>query len=223
MPHSTSHPSYVIILLGPPGCGKGTQAERLVKEHALPHISTGNLFRENMNLGTPIGVEARKYIEAGQLVPNEVVLAMLFNRISEGDCQKGFMLDGFPRTIEQADILDKVLPKSQHKLVLYFNVPDETIVLRAGGRLLCRDCGAIYHQQFSPPKVEGVCDLCGGEVYRRTDDAPDVIRQRLKIYHEQTQPLHDYYKTRGLLRELDGTQSPDAVFNEIQRLIGKKV
>lgn len=216
---SSTQPSLVIILLGPPGSGKGTQAKRLALDYQIPQISTGDLFRENMAAETPIGVLAKGFIQAGRLVPDEIVLGMLFERIAQPDCNRGYLLDGFPRTITQADQLGKHQSMQTQLFVLSLEVPDEEIVKRAAGRLICRQCGAIYNRDISPPKQDHICDKCQGEVYRRTDDEPDVVRQRLKIYHEQTQPLIEYYDHQGLLTAFDGNQMPNVVHAEIRRNI----
>ena len=210
----------VIILLGGPGAGKGTQAVRLSAHCALPHISTGDLFRENLSNGTEFGNRAKEYMEAGKLVPDEVVLDMLFDRVSRDDCREGYLLDGFPRTVPQAEALDGRLGNSVDLQVLNLEVADEVIVDRIGGRLLCRNCDAIMHEQFNPPKTEGVCDACGGELYTRKDDTADVVLERLRVYHEQTEPLATYYGAKGLVKNVDGEQAPDAVFGELCKLTG---
>lgn len=216
---SSMQSSLVIILLGPPGSGKGTQAKRLALDYHIPQISTGDLFRENIAAETPIGVQAKAFIQAGQLVPDEIVLGMLFERIAYPDCKKGYLLDGFPRTITQADQLGRHQSMQTQVCVLSLEVPDEEIVKRAAGRLICRQCGAIYHRDISPPKKDHICDKCMGEVYRRTDDDPGVVRKRLKVYREQTQPLIEYYDHQGLLTAFDGNQDPGVVHTEIKRYI----
>lgn len=216
---SSNQTSLVIILLGPPGSGKGTQAKRLALDYQIPQISTGDLFRENIAGQTPIGVEAKSFIQAGRLVPDEIVLGMLFERIALPDCRNGYLLDGFPRTITQADQLGKHQSLQAKLFVLSLEVPDEEIVKRAAGRLICRQCGAIYNREISPPKHDHICDKCEGEVYRRTDDEPDVVRQRLKVYHDQTQPLIEYYDHQGLLTKFDGNQMPHVVHAEIKHYI----
>jgi adenylate kinase len=201
----------VIILLGPPGAGKGTQAVRLAGELGIVHVATGDLFRENLGQGTDLGKRAKGYMEAGKLVPDELVLEMLFDRVGQPDCAEGYLLDGFPRTLPQAEALTKSLAEKPYQTLL-LEVPDEILVDRAGGRLLCRGCSNIHHATFSPPKADGVCDACGGELYRRKDDTPDVVRERLKVFHGETQPMIDYFRERGSLAAVDGSQAPDDVF-----------
>ena len=203
--------AQVIILLGPPGAGKGTQAVRVAAEMGLAHVATGDLFRENLGKGTDLGNRAKEYMEAGKLVPDELVLEMLFDRVAQPDCQEGYLLDGFPRTLPQAEALTKALGDQPNQTLL-LEVPDEVLVDRAGGRLLCKDCPQIHHATFSPPAKEGVCDACGGELYRRKDDAPEVVRERLKVFHGETQPMIDYYRERGSLEAVDGSKAPDEVF-----------
>lgn len=210
---------FVIILLGPPGSGKGTQAKRLFQDYQVPQISTGDLFREHMAAHTPIGQKAKNFIQIGQLVPDEIVLGMLFERIEKLDCAQGYLLDGFPRTIIQADQLAKHQRMQTKVFVLNLEVPDDVIIRRAAGRLVCRRCGSIYNRDISPPVHENVCDKCGGEVYRRADDDADVVRKRLKVYHTQTQPLIEYYDHLGLLTTFDGNQPPDVVHAEFKRFI----
>jgi adenylate kinase len=217
--HSNSNQPLVVILLGPPGSGKGTQAKLLAKDFEIPQISTGDLFREHIAVSSPIGQKAKGYIQAGQLVPDEVVLEMLFDRIVRPDCKKGYLLDGFPRNVSQADKLEKKIDQAIPLIVLCLNVPDDVIVKRAEGRLLCQQCGSIYNRDASPPKKEGICDKCGGQVYRRPDDAPEVVRERLRVYHQQTAPLIDYYKKKGLLKCFDGNMSPEQVHGALKQHI----
>lgn len=205
----------VFILLGPPGSGKGTQVSRLSERMGLPGISTGDLFRQNISRGTPLGQKAREYMNAGNLVPDEIVLDMLFKRISEPDCNKGFFLDGFPRTVAQADALEERTAGRVRLIVIDLQVPDEEIMTRMTGRLVCKQCSAIYHSKFSPPKHPGVCDKCGGELYQREDDKVDVIRERLNVYRRQTAPLIDYYEKKGVLHHVNGVGSPDTVFADL--------
>jgi adenylate kinase len=206
----------VVILLGPPGSGKGTQAVRLTKELDIPHISTGDLFRENISKDTELGRRAKSYINAGKLVPDEVVLDMLFDRILKPDAQNGYLLDGFPRTVPQAEAFDKNLKSNINLSVIDLEVPDEIIFKRATGRLTCQSCGNIHNRYFSPPIKEGCCNQCGGELVQRSDDKAEVVQERLRVYHEQTQPLVDYYSRKGLLRRVDGTKSPNEVYESIK-------
>lgn len=210
----------VVILLGPPGSGKGTQAVRLTKELGIPHISTGDLFRENISKDTELGKRAKTFMNAGKLVPDEVVLDMLFDRVSRPDCEKGYLLDGFPRTLPQAAALDKFLASNVDLVVLDLEVPDEVIVKRAEGRLTCKSCGSVYNRYFTPPVKEGVCDKCGGELIQRPDDKAEVVQERLRVYREQTFPLVEYYTKKGVLKRVDGTQSPDAVFEALKGKLG---
>ena len=210
----------VVVLLGPPGSGKGTQAVRLTKELGIPHISTGDLFRENISKDTELGKRAKTFMNAGKLVPDEVVLDMLFDRVSRSDCEKGYLLDGFPRTLPQAEALNKHLASNVNLIVLDLEVPDEIIVKRAEGRLTCKTCGSVYNKYFSPPSKEGVCDKCGGELIQRPDDQAEVVQERLRVYHNQTQPLVDYYAKKGVLKRVDGTQSPDEVFKSLKANLG---
>lgn len=205
----------VVILLGPPGSGKGTQAVRLTKELGIPHISTGDLFRENISKNTELGIRAKEYTNAGKLVPDELVLDMLFDRVSRPDCAKGYLLDGFPRTLPQAEAFAKFLPASAELTVLNLDVPDDVIVKRAEGRLTCQQCGNVYNRYFSPPSQEGVCDKCKGKLVQRPDDKAEVVQERLRVYHAQTKPLIDYYSQRGVLYTVDGTKSPDEVFQSL--------
>lgn len=209
----------VVILLGAPGAGKGTQARRLAETLGLPHVSTGDLFRENLSQGPELGARAREYMESGRLVPDELVIDMLFDRVSRPDCSEGYLLDGFPRTVAQAESLEQRLPSGQDLCVADLQVDDERIVERAAGRLLCKACGNIQHATFSPPRVEGRCDACGGELHRRDDDRPEVVRERLATYHRETQPVAEFYRQRGLLHEVDGDRAPDAVFQDLQAWI----
>lgn len=213
----------IVILLGPPGSGKGTQSKRLNVDYGIPQISTGDLFRHNMALGTPIGVQAQEFIEAGHLVPDEVVFKMLFERVSHEDCAKGYLLDGFPRTVSQADFLFKELDHNVKILVVLLEVPDEEIVQRTVERLVCRDCGAIYNARVCPPSQPNICDECQGEVYRRSDDEESVIRERLNVYHTQTQPLIKYYKDRDCLKVFNGNQPLPQVYQELRSFIDSQI
>jgi adenylate kinase len=209
----------VVIMLGAPGAGKGTQAVRLSGELGLPHVSTGDLFRENLSQGTALGAQAKEYMESGRLVPDELVIDMLFDRVARPDCADGYLLDGFPRTVHQARVLDARLGDSASVTIVNLVVPDEVIVERAAGRLLCRSCNNIAHRTFAPPRTAGVCDACGGELYTRDDDAPEVVRKRLAVYHEQTAPVVDFYAAQARVCSVDGGGHPDAVFESARRAI----
>ena len=215
--------AVIIILLGAPGAGKGTQALRLCAARSMPHVSTGDLFRANLAKATPIGLKAKEYMDAGKLVPDEVVVDMLVERVAAPDCRDGYLLDGFPRTLDQAKALEPRLFPDDSLRVVKIEVSDETIVKRASGRLLCRSCGNIQHLQFSPPKTEGVCDVDGGELYQRKDDAPEVVRERLRVYHDQTEPLVRYYTEKGLLETIDGERSPDEVSVDLEAALSERV
>lgn len=201
--------SKVVVMMGAPGAGKGTQATRLSRELGLPHVSTGDLFRENLSQGTPLGLEARGYMDAGNLVPDALVIDMLFDRVSREDCGQGYLLDGFPRTVAQAVSLVERLGDTS-VTVIDLEVPDEVIVGRASGRVLCRGCEAIYHRTFNPPKGDA-CDACGGELYQRDDDKAEVVAQRLVAYHEQTAPVVGWFRERGDVCAVDGNRHPDQV------------
>ena len=211
-----------IVMLGAPGAGKGTQAVNIAKEYDIPHVSTGDIFRANIKNGTELGMKAKEYMDQGALVPDEVTIGMLLDRIAEPDCKNGYVLDGFPRTIPQAESLRKALSEKGDKLDVAVNidVPDEVIESRMSGRRSCPKCGASYHIVFTPPKKEGICDHCGAELVQRADDKPETVKARLVTYHEQTQPLIDFYKAEGILREVDGTKSPSEVFVAITEAIG---
>lgn len=210
-----------LIMLGAPGAGKGTQAARLAEAYGIPHISTGDIFRANIKGGTELGRKAKSYMDAGQLVPDELVCDLVADRISQSDCEKGFILDGFPRTIPQAEALSEALDKMGLTLSAAVNVdvPDDNIIRRMGGRRACLKCGATYHIEHLKPAVEGICDKCGSELVLRDDDKPETVKTRLNVYHEQTQPLIDYYEKAGLLRTVDGTVSADAVFEAIRSIL----
>ena len=211
-----------IIMLGAPGAGKGTQAKKLSEKYGIPHISTGDIFRANIKNNTELGLTAKGQLDAGQLVPDELVVDLVVDRIKEKDCFKGFILDGFPRTIPQAEALDYALNNQNEKIDYAINVevPDENIVHRMGGRRACIGCGATYHVEFNAPKVEDVCDTCGGELVLRDDDKPETVQKRLSVYHAQTQPLIDYYKKANVLVEVDGTQDINVVFQDIVKILG---
>ena len=211
-----------IIMLGAPGAGKGTQAIKIAEKYKIPHVSTGDLFRSNISKNTDLGMEAKQYMDAGKLVPDELTVRMLLDRVSKDDCKNGYVLDGFPRTIAQAEVLEQEVKKLNDKIdfVINVEVPDENIVKRMGGRRACTKCGATYHVVHVPPKKEGICDNCGSELVLRSDDAPETVRKRLDVYHEQTQPLIDFYKARGILKQVDGTQDMQAVFDDIVKILG---
>ena len=206
-----------IVMLGAPGAGKGTQAIMISEKFGLPHISTGDIFHSNIKNGTELGKEAKKYMDEGRLVPDELTVRILLDRVSREDCAGGYVLDGFPRTIPQAEVLTKELSAMGDAIdfALNIDVPDENIVNRMSGRRSCPSCGATYHIQYVPPKKEGICDECGNALILRDDDKPETVLNRLKVYHEQTQPLIDYYNAAGVLRTIDGTRDVDTVFNEI--------
>ena len=197
-----------IIMLGAPGAGKGTQAKMIAEKYGLPHISTGDIFRANIKNGTELGKEAKEYMDKGLLVPDELTVRLLLDRVAKEDCKNGYVLDGFPRTIPQAEVLDAELEKLGEKVDYAVNVdvPDENIVNRMSGRRACLNCGATYHIEANPPRVEGVCDICGDKLVIRSDDQPDVVRRRQETYHEQTEPLKGYYEAQGKLKSIDGTQ-----------------
>ncbi|MDR1764813.1 MAG: adenylate kinase [Lachnospiraceae bacterium] len=210
-----------IIMLGPPGAGKGTQAKRIAGFYGIPHISTGDIFRANLKGGTPLGMEAKKYMDQGLLVPDDVTVAMLLKRLEEPDCAKGFVLDGFPRTIPQAESLKEALAASGKHIDFAINVdvPDEVIIDRMGGRRACVSCGSTYHIAYSPPKTEGRCDVCGEALIQRDDDKPETVGKRLDVYHEQTHPLIEYYEKDDVLDNVDGTRPMDEVFDHIIELL----
>ena len=212
-----------IIMLGAPGAGKGTQAKKLSEKYGIPHISTGDIFRANIKNNTELGQKAKTYMDKGELVPDELVVDLIMDRFKEADCANGYVLDGFPRTIPQAEALDKALSANGESVDYAINVevPDENIINRMSGRRACVGCGATYHIQFNAPKVEGVCDTCGEKLILRDDDKPETVKNRLSVYHEQTQPLIDYYSKKGVLAEVDGTQAMDDVFNAIVNVLGK--
>ncbi len=206
-----------ILLMGPPGAGKGTQAEKLVADFPIPHISTGDMFRAAVKNGTELGKEAKKYMDAGGLVPDEVTIGIVKERLSQPDCQKGFILDGFPRTKEQAVALDEILKELGIKLdaAVNISVPDADLVARVTGRRICKKCGATYHVIYNPPKQEGVCDKCSGELYQRNDDKEETVKKRLEAYHSQTAPLIAYYEQEGVFKDIDGTQPIGKVYADV--------
>jgi adenylate kinase len=214
-------PELNLILFGPPGAGKGTQADRLRIDFRLPFISTGDMLRANVRDGTELGVKAKEFMDKGELVPDDLIVAMAADRLSEPDAQDGFILDGFPRTIEQANALDRQLEELKRRVTaaILIDTPDEEVVRRLSGRRMCVKAGHNYHVEFDPPKREGVCDQDGSRLIQRDDDKPDVIRNRLAVYHQQTEPLVDYYDQKGLMRRIDGTRSPDEVHDHIRAVI----
>ena len=211
-----------IIMLGAPGAGKGTQAKKIAEVCNVPHISTGDIFRANIKNGTELGAKAKEYMDKGLLVPDELVCDLVVDRIQQSDCEKGYILDGFPRTIPQAEALTNALNAIGQKMDYAINieVPDENIIQRMSGRGACVGCGATYHVVYNPTKVEGICDACGEALILRDDDKPETVKNRLDVYHEQTQPLIDYYKNEGILVEVDGTKNMDDVFTDICKVIG---
>ena len=212
-----------IIMLGAPGAGKGTQAKMLAEKYGIPHISTGDIFRANIKNGTELGAKAKEYMDKGLLVPDELVVDLIMDRFKADDCKNGYILDGFPRTIPQAEALDAALAANGEKIDYAVNVevPDENIVNRMSGRRACVGCGATYHIVYNPTKVEGKCDTCGADLILRDDDKPETVLNRLKVYHEQTQPLIDYYKKQNILKSVDGTQPMEKVFADIVAILGE--
>ena len=206
-----------IIMLGAPGAGKGTQAKMIAEKFGIPHISTGDIFRANIKNGTELGKKAKEFMDKGQLVPDELTVEILLDRVANDDCKNGYVLDGFPRTIPQADVLDKELTKlgDQVDFAINVDVPDENIVRRMSGRRACLKCGATYHIEHIPPKTEGICDKCGSELVQRDDDKPETVQNRLSVYHEQTQPLIEYYEKKNILKSVDGTKDMQEVFSDI--------
>ena len=212
-----------IIMLVAPGAGKGTQAKMIAEKCGIPHISTGDIFRANIKNGTELGAKAKEYMDKGLLVPDELVCDLVVDRIQQADCEKGYILDGFPRTIPQAEALEAALNAIEQKLdyAIDIDVPDENIINRMSGRRACVGCGATYHVVFNPTKVEGKCDVCGESLILRDDDKPETVKKRLDVYHTQTQPLIDFYSARKVLVEVDGTQSMDKVFEDIMKILGE--
>lgn len=211
-----------IIMLGAPGAGKGTQAKKIADKYSVPHISTGDIFRANIKAGTELGNKAKTYMDQGLLVPDELVVELVVDRIQQADCENGFVLDGFPRTIPQAEALDEALKNIGENMdyAIDVDVPDENIVNRMSGRRACLECGATYHIVTIPTKVDGICDVCGKEVVLRDDDKPETVQKRLEVYHAQTQPLIDYYKKQDILKTVDGTQPMEQVFDAIVNILG---
>lgn len=212
-----------IIMLGAPGAGKGTQAKMIADKYQIPHISTGDIFRANIKNGTELGKEAKTYMDKGELVPDELTVRILLDRVAQPDCEKGYVLDGFPRTIPQAEVLDQELTKRNEKIDYAINVevPDENIVRRMSGRRACVSCGATYHLVHIPPKKEGLCDKCGNELILRDDDKEETVKNRLGVYHDQTQPLIEYYSNKGVLQSVDGTIDMMDVFKCITDILAE--
>ncbi len=210
-----------IVMLGAPGAGKGTQAKMIAAKYGIPHISTGDIFRANIKNGTELGKKAKTYMDQGALVPDELTLELIMDRFQQADCADGYVLDGFPRTIPQAEALTKALAAEGGKLDFAINVevPDENIVSRMAGRRACLSCGGTYHIVYNPTKQEGICDACGGELVLRDDDKPETVAKRLEVYHSQTQPLIDYYAGQGILKEVDGTKEVSEVFDDIAAIL----
>ena len=211
------------ILLGPPGAGKGTQAVKIVEKYGIPHISTGDIFRENIKNGTELGKKAQEYMNRGELVPDELVVEIVTDRLLKDDCKEGFLLDGFPRTVFQAEKLDEFLQAHDQKLdvVIDIEVEKQELLTRLTGRRVCRKCGASYHIVNIPPKKEGICDICGGELFQRDDDTVETVENRIEVYKAQTMPLVDYYKKAGNLAEIDGSGDLDRVFADIVKALGE--
>ncbi|HGM3221560.1 TPA: adenylate kinase [Clostridioides difficile] len=211
-----------IILLGPPGAGKGTQAAGIVEKYNIPHISTGDIFRKNIKEGTELGKKAKEYMDQGLLVPDELTVGLVTDRISQEDCKNGFMLDGFPRNVAQGEHLDIFLKNAGISLdkVVNIEVDKSILVSRAVGRRICKSCGATYHVEFNPPKVEGVCDVCQGELYQRADDNEETVSKRIQVYLDETKPLVDYYSKQGIIADIKGNQAIDKVFEDIVAALG---
>lgn len=211
------------ILLGPPGAGKGTQAQKIVEKYNVPHISTGDIFRENIKNGTPLGVKAKSYMDKGELVPDELVIDLATNRLLEDDCKDGFLLDGFPRTVHQAEKLDEFLSSHDSKIdiVIDIAVGKEELIRRITDRRVCKNCGASFGVKHVPPKKAGICDFCGGELIQRADDTVETVTNRIDVYEKQTMPLIDYYENKGNIAHIDGTGELDEVFQDIVEAIGK--
>ncbi|MCR5390955.1 MAG: adenylate kinase [Lachnospiraceae bacterium] len=210
-----------IVMLGAPGAGKGTQASMIAENFGIPHISTGDIFRANIKNGTELGKEAKAYMDKGELVPDELTVRLLLDRVAQDDCKEGYVLDGFPRTIPQAEVLEKELEKTGDKIdkAVNVDVPDENIVRRMSGRRACLKCGATYHIVHIPPKKEGICDVCGSELVLRDDDKEETVKNRLEVYHKQTSPLIDFYSKRNVLETVDGTKDSKEVFEDIKKIL----
>ncbi|MGB7998879.1 MAG: adenylate kinase [Anaerobacillus sp.] len=210
-----------LVLMGLPGVGKGTQAEKIVEKYGIPHISTGDMFRAAIKEGTPLGLKAKEYMDSGNLVPDEVTIGIVRERLGKDDCEKGFLLDGFPRTVAQADALEEILSDLDKKLdyVVNIAVEEDQLMQRLTGRRVCRNCGATYHAVFNPPKEEGVCDKCGGELYQRDDDKEETVRTRLEVNKQQQQPLLTFYEGKGYLKTIDGNRDINEVFEDVDQLL----
>lgn len=210
-----------IIMLGAPGAGKGTQAKMIAAKYSIPHISTGDIFRANIKEGTELGKKAKEYMDNGQLVPDELTVRILLDRVAKDDCKNGYVLDGFPRTIPQAEVLDAEVSKLGEKIdfAIDVDVPDENIIKRMSGRRACLKCGATYHIEHVPPKKEGICDTCGSELVLRDDDKPETVKERLNVYHKQTQPLIDYYNKKNIMKSVCGTKDVNDVFADIVAIL----
>ncbi|MBS4537335.1 adenylate kinase [Clostridium sp. D2Q-11] len=211
-----------LILLGPPGAGKGTQASGIINKYNIPHISTGDIFRKNIKEGTQLGKKAKEYMDQGLLVPDELVVDLVKDRLTQDDCKEGFLLDGFPRTVAQAEALDTELNNLGWELdrVINIQVSKDSLVERAVGRRICKDCGATYHIKFNPPTIPGKCDVCGGELYQRDDDTEETVSKRIEVYQKQTSPLINYYEEKDILANIDGQQDIDKVFDDIVKVLG---
>lgn len=212
-----------IVIMGLPGAGKGTQAAEIIKKYPIPHISTGDMFRLAIKNETPLGNEAKSYMDRGELVPDEVTIGIVRERLSESDAKDGFLLDGFPRTVEQAEALNKIMEELGSKIesTIYVDVPEEELMNRLTGRRICEVCGTAYHLVFNPPKQEGICDLDGGKLYQREDDNPETVQNRLEVNIKQTQPLLDFYESQGILSRVNGAQDIDEVFKDINKVLEK--
>jgi adenylate kinase len=215
--------SMNLILLGPPGAGKGTQAKIIMDKYEIPQISTGDMLREAVAKGTELGKKAKKYMAEGKLVPDEIVIGIVKERLKQKDCEKGFILDGFPRTLAQAEALDRIMGEMGKKIdaVINVNVPEEEVVRRIAYRRTCKNCGAIYHLIYNPPKRPGICDKCGGELYQREDDKEETVRERYRVYKKNTEPLIEYYKKKGILFDVDGTKDIEGVKREVLDILSK--
>ncbi|WP_206459855.1 adenylate kinase [Anaerovorax sp. IOR16] len=211
-----------LVLLGPPGAGKGTQATKIAEKYNIPHISTGDIFRKNVKEGTPLGKKAQEYMSKGELVPDDLVIELVEDRLTEDDCKGGFLLDGFPRTVYQAEKFDVYLKEKNSAIdkVLDIDVEKDILIDRMIGRRVCKNCGATYHVKNMPPKKEGICDVCGGEIYQRADDTLETVSNRLQVYLEQTSPLIDYYEKAGNIAHINGAGALDKVFSEIVEVLG---